>query len=70
MGATKYRSYTQKQREAVLASVREKGVCAAAEVHSIAPSCVSRWAQAGDRSRACQGADFTSTRAAETFSPA
>ena len=46
MGATKYRSYTQKQREAVLASVREKGVCAAAEEHGIAPSCVSRWAKA------------------------
>jgi transposase InsO family protein len=46
MGETKRRSYTKKQRDAVLASVRKKGVCAAAEEHGVAPSCVSRWAKA------------------------
>ena len=46
MGKPKRRSYTPKQREAVLASVRKKGVCAAAEEHSVARSCVSRWAKA------------------------
>jgi len=45
MGETRRRSYTEKQREAVLASVRKKGVCAAAEEHGVGASCVSRWAK-------------------------
>jgi len=38
------RSYTSEQKQAVLATVRAKGVCAAAKEHGIAQSCVSRWA--------------------------
>jgi transposase InsO family protein len=45
MGETRRRSFTKKQREAVLASVRKKGVCAAAEAHGVGASCVSRWAK-------------------------
>jgi putative transposase len=45
MGTTKRRSYTKEQREAALATVREKGVCAAASEHGVPESCVSRWAK-------------------------
>jgi transposase InsO family protein len=45
MGATKRRSYTKEQREATLATVRKKGVCAAALEHGVPESCVSRWAK-------------------------
>lgn len=45
MGERKRRSFTEKQRKAVLGTVRQKGVCAAAEEHGVAPSCVSRWAK-------------------------
>ncbi len=40
----KRRSYTEEERQAVLATVQAKGVCAAAREHGIAQSCVSRWA--------------------------
>jgi transposase InsO family protein len=33
------------QRKAVVETVRQKGVCAAAEEHGVTPSCVSRWAK-------------------------
>jgi putative transposase len=46
METTKRRSYTTEQRDGVLAAVREKGVCAAAEEHDVPESCVSRWAKA------------------------
>ena len=42
---TKRRRYTKDEREAVLATVREKGVCAAAHEHGVPESCVSRWAK-------------------------
>jgi putative transposase len=45
MGTTKRRSYTTEQREAVVATVRRKGVCAAALEHGVPESCVSRWAK-------------------------
>jgi transposase InsO family protein/transposase-like protein len=45
MGTTKRRSYTMEQREAALATVRRKGVCAAAVEHGVPESCVSRWAK-------------------------
>jgi putative transposase len=45
MGTTKRRSYTQEQRKAALATVRKKGVCAAALEHGVPESCVSRWAK-------------------------
>lgn len=45
MGTTKRRSYTKEQREAALATVRKKGVCAAAVEHGVPESCVSRWAK-------------------------
>ena len=44
MGTKKRRTYTTQEREAVLSTVRERGVCAAAREHGISPSCVSRWA--------------------------
>lgn len=40
----KRRSYTDEKRQAVLAAVRAKGVCAAAKEFGIPQSCVSRWA--------------------------
>jgi transposase InsO family protein len=40
----KRRSYTSEQRQAVLATVRERGVIAAAREHGIPQSCVSTWA--------------------------
>ena len=46
MGTTKRRSYTKEQREAALATVRKKGVGAAALEHGVPESCVSRWAKA------------------------
>ena len=46
MDTSKRRNYTKKQRSTVLAAVRKRGVCAAAEEHSIPQSCVSRWAKA------------------------
>jgi putative transposase len=45
MGRAKRRSYTEAQREAVLATVRKKGVCAAAIEHGVPVSCVSQWAK-------------------------
>jgi putative transposase len=45
MGTAKRRSYTKEQREAVLATVREKGVCAAAIEHVVPVSSVSQWAK-------------------------
>lgn len=44
MVASKRRSYTTEQREAVLADVRAHGVVAAARKHTVPQSCVSRWA--------------------------
>lgn len=45
--ASKRRSfYRSEQREAVLAAVRARGVCAAAKEHGVPQSCVSRWASA------------------------
>src|SRR5262249_35652146 len=46
MAGRKRRSFTSEQRQAVLATVRTKGVSAAAREHGIAQSCVSRWAWA------------------------
>src|SRR5215470_11268336 len=45
MDTTKRRTYTKEQREAAVATVRTKGVCAAAQEHGVPESCVSRWAQ-------------------------
>jgi len=45
MGATRRRSYTKEQRATTLATVRKKGVCAAALEHGVPESCVSRWAK-------------------------
>ncbi|MCZ2136160.1 MAG: DDE-type integrase/transposase/recombinase [Burkholderiales bacterium] len=44
MESRKRRSYTTKQREAVLADVRASGVIAASKKHDVPQSCVSRWA--------------------------
>lgn len=46
MESSKRRSYTAKQREAVLADVRASGVIAASKKHDVPQSCVSRWASA------------------------
>ena len=45
MGAARRRSYTEEQREAVLATVRKKGVSVAAAEHGVPMSCVSTWAK-------------------------
>lgn len=45
MGERKRRRFTEMQRKAVVETVRQKGVCAAAEEHGVTPSCVSRWAK-------------------------
>lgn len=60
METTRCRSYTKEEREAVVATVRERGVCSAAKEHGIAPSCVSRWAKAAGVRR--NGADLSSER--------
>jgi transposase-like protein len=44
MARRKHRAYTSEQRQAVLATVRAKGVSVAAKEHGVAQSCVSRWA--------------------------
>lgn len=44
MGTTKRRTYTKQEREAVLSTVKEQGVCAAARKHGVSAGCVSRWA--------------------------
>jgi putative transposase len=44
-------SYTSEKKEAVLATVRAKGVCAAAKEHGVPQSCVSRWASTGSVTR-------------------
>lgn len=44
MASRKRRSYTRQERREVLATVRSKGVMAAARQHGVAPSCVSVWA--------------------------
>jgi putative transposase len=44
MASRKRRTYTSEQRQAVLATVRTKGVSVAAKEHGVAQSCVSRWA--------------------------
>ena len=44
MASNKRRTYTKEQRQAVLATVRAKGVCTAAREHGVPQSCVSRWA--------------------------
>lgn len=44
MASGKRRTYTSEQRQAVLATVRSKGVNVAAKEHGVAQSCVSRWA--------------------------
>lgn len=46
MESNKRRSYTAKQREAVLADVRTSGVIASSKKHHVPQSCVSRWASA------------------------
>lgn len=46
MVSSKKRSYTAKEREAVVADVRKVGVSKAAKKHSVPPSCASRWASA------------------------
>jgi transposase-like protein len=51
MATGKRRSYTDEQRQAVLATVRTKGVNAAAREHGIHQSCVSKWAAAAGVTR-------------------
>ncbi len=52
MASRKQRSsYTSEQRQAVLATVRAGGVCAAAKKHRVPQSCVSRWAAAAGVTR-------------------
>ncbi len=52
MARKKHRSsYTSEQRQAVLATVRAKGVCAASKLHGVPQSCVSRWAAAAGVTR-------------------
>jgi len=63
--ASKRRSYTREQREAVVADVPAIGVCAAAEKHAVPQSCVSRWATAAgvERSVGRQTSDTASADA-------
>jgi transposase-like protein len=51
MAIGKRSSYTDEKRQAVLATVRMKGVCAAAKEYGIPQSCVSRWATAAGVTR-------------------
>lgn len=46
MESSKRRSYTAKQREAVVSDVHASGVIAASKKHDVPQSCVSRWANA------------------------
>jgi transposase-like protein len=46
MASKRRSSYRNEQKQAVLAAVRAKGVCAAAMAHGVPQSCVSRWASA------------------------
>ncbi len=52
MEAGKRRSYTSKQREAVLVDVRAIGVIGAAKKHDVPQSCASRWATVAGVKRA------------------
>jgi putative transposase len=66
MGTTKRRSYTTEQREATVATVRKKGVCAAALEHGVPESCVSRWAKdAGVRREGAASSSQRSERVEE-----
>jgi transposase-like protein len=52
MASSRHRSsYTSEQKQAVLATVRTQGVCAAAKVHGVPQSCVSRWASSAGVTR-------------------
>lgn len=44
MGTRRRRQYTKAERQAAVRDAAKMGVCAAAEKHGIAASCVSRWA--------------------------
>jgi putative transposase len=52
MASEKRKSYTREQIEAVLVTVRARGVSAAAKEHGIPQSCVSRWAATARVTRA------------------
>ncbi len=56
MGSEKRATYTKEQRDAVLISVGEEGVCAAARKHEVSPGTVSRWASAAGVKRTEEGA--------------
>jgi transposase InsO family protein len=63
MARRKRRLYTSEQRQGVLATVRSKGVIAAAKKHDVPQSCVSRWAATAGVTRESESA---SNAAAET----
>jgi len=65
MATRKRRSYTDEEREAVLATVRLKGVSGAATQHGIAQSCVSRWAAAAGVTRGGSAPTAAQTVSAE-----
>ena len=67
MATGKRRSYTEEKRQAVLVTVRTKGVCAAAKEHGIAQSCVSRWAAVA---RVTRGGSAPTATPAKTPTPA